>query len=330
LNTSINSKNAGINIALNAHDFVVIEKSRLFHDISLESIEYLLNICQVIEFTPGKEILSPNKFNSCIYVLLTGRLSVHLGDPDSSPHIVFEAGDCVGEMSILDGKPVSAYVIAQEHSRLLMIHQEALWALINVSHGVARNILYILAGRVRYANEALINSAKIQLESEQAAITDGLTGLHNRRWLSDSFKRQMQRCELDNQPCTILMLDIDHFKEVNDRFGHLAGDRILCTVSKMLLNTMRPADLIARYGGEEFTMCLPDTAIKVAKLIAERLRKTIADETTSFEEGKLLPPVTVSLGIAQMLPGQTLDSLISAADSALYRAKAKGRNCISE
>ena len=77
-------------------------------------------------------------------------------------------------------------------------------------------------------------------------------------------------------------------------------------------------------------MCLPDTSIKVSRLIAERLRKTIAETTTSFEEGKLLPPVTVSLGIAQMQPGQTLDSLISAADSALYRAKAKGRNCISE
>ena len=256
MNTNINFENAGINFALNAHDFVVIEKSRLFLDISLESIEYLLNICQVIEFTPGKEVLSPNKFNSCIYLVLTGRLSVHLSDPDSSPHVVFEAGDCVGEMSILDGKPVSAYVIAREHSRLLMIHQEALWALINVSHGVARNILYILAGRIRYSNEALVNSAKIQLESEQAAITDGLTGLHNRRWLSDSFKRQMQRCELDNQSCTILMLDIDHFKEVNDRFGHLAGDRILCTVSQMLLNTMRPADLISRYGGEEFAVAM--------------------------------------------------------------------------
>ena len=113
MNTNINFENAGINFALNAHDFVVIEKSRLFLDISLESIEYLLNICQVIEFTPGKEVLSPNKFNSCIYLVLTGRLSVHLSDPDSSPHIVFEAGDCVGEMSILVGKPVSAYVIAQ-------------------------------------------------------------------------------------------------------------------------------------------------------------------------------------------------------------------------
>ena len=330
MNTNVKFEYSGINYALNAHDFVVIEKSRLFRDISLESIEYLLNICQVIEFTPGKEVLSPNKFNSCIYVVLTGRLSVHLGNPSFSPHIVFEAGDCVGEMSILDGKPVSAYVIAKEKSRLLMIHQEALWALINISHGVARNILYILAGRMRYNNDALITSARIQVESERVAMTDGLTGLHNRRWLSDSFKRQMHRCELDKLPCTVIMLDIDHFKEVNDQYGHIAGDRILCGVAQALLNTMRPADLIARYGGEEFALCLPDTSIKDSRLISERLRISIANTTTTFEDGKLLPAVTVSLGVAQMQPGQTLDSLISAADSALYRAKAQGRNCISE
>ena len=330
MNTNVKFEHSGINYALNAHDFVVIEKSRLFRDISLESIEYLLNICQVIEFTPGKEVLSPNKFNSCIYVVLTGRLSVHLGNPSFSPHIVFEAGDCVGEMSILDGKPVSAYVIAKEKSRLLMIHQEALWALINISHGVARNILYILAGRMRYNNDALITGARIQVESERVAMTDGLTGLHNRRWLSDSFKRQMHRCELDKLPCTVIMLDIDHFKEVNDQYGHIAGDRILCSVAQALLNTMRPADLIARYGGEEFALCLPDTSIKDSRLISERLRISIANTTTTFEEGKLLPAVTVSLGVAQMQPGQTLDSLISAADSALYRAKAQGRNCISE
>lgn len=330
MNTNVKFEHSGINYALNAHDFVVIEKSRLFRDISLESIEYLLNICQVIEFTPGKEVLSPNKFNSCIYVVLTGRLSVHLGNPSFSPHIVFEAGDCVGEMSILDGKPVSAYVIAKEKTRLLMIHQEALWALINISHGVSRNILYILAGRMRYNNDALITSARIQVESERVAMTDGLTGLHNRRWLSDSFKRQMHRCELDKLPCTVIMLDIDHFKEVNDQYGHIAGDRILCSVAQALLNTMRPADLIARYGGEEFALCLPDTSVKDSKLISERLRISIANTTTTFEEGKLLPAVTVSLGIAQMQPGQTLDSLISSADSALYRAKAQGRNCISE
>jgi len=329
MNTNLNFKNLGDNLSLNAHDFVVIEKSRLFREISLESIEYLLNICQVIEFTPGKQVLSPEKYNSCIYIVLSGRLGVHLDNPDGSPHIVFEAGDCVGEMSILDGRPVSAFVVAPEHSRLLMIHQEALWSLINISHGVARNLLHILAGRMRYSNEALITSNKLQAESEQAAHTDGLTGLHNRRWLSDSFKRQMQRCELSNQPCTVIMLDIDHFKQVNDRFGHIAGDRILCTVSQVLLNTMRPADLIARYGGEEFALCLPDTSTEDTSLIAERLRISISEAKTYFEE-KQLPLVTVSIGIAEMHPGQTLDSLISNADDALYRAKAKGRNCISE
>ena len=111
LNTKINFDNSGINYALNAHDFVVIEKSRLFRDISLESIEYLLNICQVIEFTSGKEVLAPNKYNSCIYVVLTGRLGVHLGNPDFSPHIVFEAGDCVGEILTRN----SATVIAGGH-----------------------------------------------------------------------------------------------------------------------------------------------------------------------------------------------------------------------
>ena len=330
MNTMEKYESSGSSLSLNAHDFVVIEQSRLFREISLESIEYLLNICQVIEFTPGKEVLSPNKFNNCIYIVLSGRLGVHLGDKDGSPHIVFEPGDCVGEMSILDGKPVSAYVVAPEQSRLLMIHQEALWSLINISHGVARNILHILAGRMRYSNEALITSNKRQAESEHAAHTDGLTGLHNRRWLSDSFKRQMQRCELSNQPCTVIMLDIDHFKQVNDRFGHIAGDRILCTVSKVLLNTMRPADLIARYGGEEFALCLPDTPAKDSSLIAERLRVSMSEAKTYVDDGRQLPSITVSIGIAQMQPGQTLDSLISNADSALYRAKGKGRNCISE
>jgi len=126
------------------------------------------------------------------------------------------------------------------------------------------------------------------------------------------------------------MLDIDHFKQINDRFGHIAGDLILCTVSQVLLNTMRPADLIARYGGEEFALCLPDTSTEDSSLIAERLRISISEAKTYVEDGKQLPTVTVSIGIAPMQPGQTLDSLISNADSALYRAKGKGRNCISE
>ncbi len=255
---------------------------------------------------------------------------MHLGDKSYTPHVVFEAGDCAGEMSILDSKPVSAFVIAQENCRLMVIRQETVWALINASHGVARNLLYILSGRMRYDNEALVNSIKLQREYEHVASTDGLTGLHNRRWLNDSFRRQLGRCERNGHPCSIIMIDIDHFKQMNDRFGHLAGDRILCTVAQVLLNMLRPTDLVARYGGEEFALCLPETPIKGAWVIAERLRKAISNTPTPFEEGKLLPAVNISLGIAAMQPGQSLDALLSAADNALYRAKSNGRNCISE
>ena len=311
-------------------DRAIISKSRLFRNISLESIEYLLDACPVVDFPVGSELLSPGKPNSNLYLVLGGRLSVHLGEKTYTPHIVFESGDCAGEMSILDAKPVSAFVIAQENCRLMVIRQETVWALINASHGVARNLLYVLSGRMRYDNEALVNSIKLQREYEHVASTDGLTGLHNRRWLNDAFKRQMGRCERNGHPCSIIMIDIDHFKQMNDRFGHLAGDRILCTVAQVLLNMLRPTDLVARYGGEEFALCLPETPLKGAWTIADRLRKAISNTPTPFEEGKLLPAVNVSLGVASMQPGQSLDALLSAADSALYRAKSNGRNCISE
>ena len=315
---------------MSPHDRAIISKSRLLRNISLESIEYLLDACPVVDFPAGSELLAPGKPNSNLYLVLSGRLSVHLGDKSYTPHVVFEAGDCAGEMSILDAKPVSAFVVSQENCRLMVIRQETVWALINASHGVSRNLLYILSGRMRYDNEALVNSIKLQREYEHVASTDGLTGLHNRRWLDDSFRRQMNRCERNGQPCSIIMLDIDHFKQMNDRFGHLAGDRVLCTVAQVLLNMLRPTDLVARYGGEEFALCLPETPLKGAWNIADRLRKAIANTPTPFEEGKLLPAANVSLGIAAMQPNQSLDSLLSAADTALYRAKANGRNCISE
>jgi diguanylate cyclase (GGDEF)-like protein len=318
------------NTRKSALELNILTKSKLFRNISWESIEYLLDTCPVIEFPANGELLAPGKSNSNLYLVLSGRLGVHLGDREFAPHVVFEAGDCAGEMSILDNKPVSAYVIAQENCRLLVIRQETVWALVNTSHGVARNLLYILSGRMRYDNEALVNSIKLQREYEHVASTDGLTGLHNRRWLNDAFKRQMNRCERNSHPCSMIMIDIDLFKGINDRYGHLAGDRVLCTVAQILLNMLRPTDLVARFGGEEFALLLPETPLKGAWVIAERLRKAISATPTPLEEGKLLPPVTVSLGITTMQQGQSLDSMISASDSALYRAKGAGRNCISE
>lgn len=159
------------------------------------------------------------------------------------------------------------------------------------------------------------------------AYFDGLTGVYNRRYFNDYFARQVLTSQRLNQPLTILMIDIDYFKQFNDSYGHLAGDDCLADVAEALhISLKRPADLLARYGGEEFVAVLPDTdqqgAIHVAKLIQKNVEALgIAHESSEFKQ------VTVSMGIAVSEPNQKNElPLTQLADEQLYQAKAAGRN----
>lgn len=172
-----------------------------------------------------------------------------------------------------------------------------------------------LFGRLTQQNLAL----------EQLATTDPLTGLANRRHLLELLDHEMARHRRSNQPLTLLLLDIDHFKTVNDTWGHLAGDRVLRQLGELLRLGLRGADLAARYGGEEFLLLLPETAGEGARHIAEQLRARIAGSPTALEDGRHLD-ITVSIGLACLQPGDEVASLIDRADTALYRAKHEGRN----
>jgi diguanylate cyclase len=122
------------------------------------------------------------------------------------------------------------------------------------------------------------------------------------------------------------MADIDHFKKLNDTFGHLAGDEVLRRVARTFTDQLRPGDLCARYGGEEIAVLLPNTDLATARTIAERLGAAVAETPLRLADGQSLQGVTISLGIAEMRPGHTLIELIAVADAALYRAKKFGRN----
>ena len=296
----------------------------------MEAVEGVLAECSVQEFEKDAVMLAPGEENTKIYLLLSGQVNVHLGSVEYQPHVVLGAGECIGELSLIDGRCVTAFVRVQQTCRAMVIAEETLWRLINTSHGVARNLLFILSGRMRYSNEAILDGERLQRQFEHYASVDALTGLHNRRWLDEVFARQIMRCQGDGKPLTLIMLDADHFKNFNDNFGHIAGDQALCTLARTLIAHLRPTDQVARYGGEEFLLIMPETTLHEARVIADRVRLAVAATPVVSDERRDLPALTVSLGLAQMRPDDTAEKLIAAADAAMYRAKQGGRNRVCE
>lgn len=160
----------------------------------------------------------------------------------------------------------------------------------------------------------------------QLSITDGLTKVYNRRFLEERLKDELRLSVRHRTPLALAMMDVDHFKKVNDRYGHQAGDDVLKQLMEVCRGTTRSTDILGRYGGEEFVMVLPDTDLAGAKIVAERIRSTLEKNSITTCAGRV--PVTISLGLVTT-PDPRINSaeeIIKAADLALYRAKNSGRN----
>jgi diguanylate cyclase (GGDEF)-like protein len=157
------------------------------------------------------------------------------------------------------------------------------------------------------------------------AMTDPLTGLLNRRAFVEAMSREISRAARHNHLLSVMLLDVDHFKKVNDTRGHEAGDIVLRGVAEVLQRIARKSDLVARWGGEEFVAGLPHAAEAGARVAAERLRRAIADSSFTLPEG---PPlrITASIGVAHALSGEPLEVIVARADQAMYLAKSRGRN----
>ena len=165
-----------------------------------------------------------------------------------------------------------------------------------------------------------------ELKQRQIALVDPLTGLMNRRAFMGDAERQSRRPGEGRRPTALLVLDLDHFKSVNDRFGHEVGDRVLARFAAIAESAVRPTDRLYRMGGEEFCFVLPDTVLKDAIAVAERVRKAFADGVVDGAGGERIS-ATLSVGIAATeFAGFDLEVLLAAADTALYEAKARGRN----
>jgi two-component system cell cycle response regulator len=178
--------------------------------------------------------------------------------------------------------------------------------------------------RKRRYTERLRDNVQMSIEM---AITDVLTGLFNRRYMESHLATLVEQAASRGKPLTVMVVDIDYFKAINDSHGHDAGDDVLRDFALRIKRSIRGIDLACRYGGEEFVLVMPETDMAVAAMVAERLRRRIAAEPFAIQQGSRVVPVTISIGIAALRgKDDTAASVLKRADQALYRAKRDGRN----
>lgn len=195
-------------------------------------------------------------------------------------------------------------------------------ALEHMDPGIQALTLYpfCMAVVIHGMGSVLMSKERSDTRNRQLAYTDELTGLHNRRTMEQHLVQQIAQARRAGQAFSLLLLDIDHFKRVNDQHGHLQGDKVLCAVARVLQDSLRSQDIAGRWGGEEFLVLLPNTASTPALVLAERLRANVASACH----------VTVSIGLHTMhgLTNESADAMLDTADRALYAAKHRGRNCV--
>lgn len=298
----------------------------LLKGISQSDLGWLQHQCEIITLKTGQIVLSPERDNHTIYIVLRGQLVVQFDPRRGGLQTHVGPGGWLGEMSVIDHKRPSATVVTESQAQLLAINESTWWELIERSHVAARNFLHALSSRLREDNKLITEGMQKQKIFSEKAQTDSLTGLRNRHWLDERLPELLKEQAAGYPSCSLLMLDIDRFKDFNDQYGHLAGDRVLQSVANIVRDNLRDNDAAIRYGGEEIILVLPDTNETNAEAIAQRLRQFIHEHEVQNYDGSLLPPVSVSLGVYTIEAGDTAEQVLSRVDTALYQAKRAGRD----
>lgn len=298
----------------------------MLQGVGLTARRDLIAAARVLRLAPGQALIEQGTRRSCMFMVISGELGVFLESVTGDPIAVIGHGETVGELSVLDGSEASAHVVARTECDLLEVKEDDFWQLTNASHAFAVNLLIKLASRLRANNATVSQNVQKRRQYERAAMFDGLTGIHNRRWLDEALHRMQRRHEATSGKLALSLIDIDHFKSFNDKYGHAAGDHVLTEVASTLASNLRPTDLVARFGGEEFVIIFPDTDAEHAMLAADRVRLAVANKPLAMPDGTELPRVTISMGVAQLVHGQAVADFLKAADMAMYRAKQSGRN----
>jgi diguanylate cyclase (GGDEF)-like protein len=259
----------------------------------------------------------PGDASSLMFAMLVHVGLISLTVVMSNPHRQLLFSDLLAPTVALVGPPLHDGTLFSLGLTALGVFYIALMLMVGLKIHASTTETLVL----RQRNDALIR------ELEQQVRRDGLTGLSNRAHFIATGRFELERAARYRHPLALLMLDIDHFKRINDSYGHLAGDEVLKAVSRVFEDVVRANDCLARLGGEEFAVLMPETALDPASAAAERLRVAVSRLRCELQEGVVTPTMSVGVAIADE-GGESLSSLMRRGDLAMYEAKAQGRNCV--
>ena len=306
---------------------------RIFSDLSAAELHALSKVLHAHQLKKGEVLFRQGDPGGELFVVESGSvgIAVTLSDGKDLEIVDFRRGDFFGEMSVFEKAPRSAGCYAKNRCRLLSLHAAALSRLTMEQTAavmkIMRQMLRVTLQRMRDAGDFLYETVRWGEEARRRSITDPLTGLHNRRYLDETMAEYLERARSRAQPLAYVMLDLDHFRQINEEYSQEIGDRVIVAASECFRRHLRSTDAAARYGGDEFTFILPATTGEEARTIMEAIRREVAEMDILRGLGGAIERVTTSQGIA-CFPENAGDpeGIRQAADAALYRAKEMGRN----
>ena len=308
--------------------FKVLQMAPLFQGVSGKLLVEKLNRSRLRTLNSDETLLVPGQANHVVYVILSGRLRIQTKDSGVEPIAMLGEGECVGEESLIGDVHIPTYVIAATDCKLLAIDHAALWELIDSSHQAAHNMLSVLSMRIRPAAQVITESHENHYGFSGAPIVDKITELYNRQWIEEKIGRYLRRYVFDKQPSCIMMVKIDQFNELGDKYGQLGSEQALRDTARTILSCLRPDDQAGHFLDEQFAVFMPNTTLADGRIAAERLRTAVNGSVIVLPSGDALPPISVSLGISLANFDDTPASLFARANEALQQAIESGGNCV--
>jgi diguanylate cyclase (GGDEF)-like protein len=305
----------------------------IFRGFTAADCEILAGRFSLKTFEADEVIVSQNDTVRTLFIVAGGRVrsALKLPGSDEPKHGQYLPGDFFGELSLFGNKPSFDTYSAAERSVLLTVGEEDITALVDNNPDTGVKLISLLVSlsieKLRKSSKFLADVVQWGENASRRVITDELTGVYNRAFLDDALENFFNASKSNNKPLSLLMLDVDVFRVINETLGYETANDVLRAVVDMIKNSISQHGIIARYGGDEFSILLPEAGLARAADIAERMRREVESQDFSEYLGGKRIRVTVSIGISAFPEtARDLDSFKEKADASLYRAKEEGRN----